>query len=166
MVVFLNKADMVDDAELMELVEMEVRELLSSYEFPGDDIPVVSGSATKVLECGCGSRECKWCGKIHELMDQVDSYIPTPERATDKPFLMPVEDVFTITGRGTVATGRVERGSVAKKLSAVKFWRNQAQLNRTRNTKAKYTSCQKKKAAVTPRSLTAIVRNSISGQLT
>jgi elongation factor Tu len=112
MVVFLNKADMVDDAELMELVEMEVRELLSSYEFPGDDIPVVSGSATKVLECGCGTRECKWCGKIHELMDQVDSYIPTPERATDKPFLMPVEDVFTITGRGTVATGRVERGSV------------------------------------------------------
>jgi elongation factor Tu len=112
MVVFLNKADMVDDAELMELVEMEVRELLSSYEFPGDDIPVVSGSATKVLECGCGQRDCKWCGKIHELMDQVDSYIPTPERATDKPFLMPVEDVFTITGRGTVATGRVERGSV------------------------------------------------------
>ena len=112
MVVFLNKADMVDDAELMELVEMEVRELLSSYEFPGDDIPVVSGSATKVLECGCGTRECKWCGKIHELMDKVDQYIPTPERATDKPFLMPVEDVFTITGRGTVATGRVERGVV------------------------------------------------------
>lgn len=112
MVVWLNKADMVDDAELMELVEMEVRELLSSYEFPGDDIPVVAGSAVKVLECGCGTRECKWCGKIHELMDQVDNYIPTPERATDKPFLMPVEDVFTITGRGTVATGRVERGTI------------------------------------------------------
>ena len=112
MVVFLNKADMVDDAELMELVEMEVRELLSSYDFPGDEIPFVSGSALKILECGCGKKECQWCGKIYELMDAVDSYIPTPERATDKPFLMPVEDVFTITGRGTVATGRVERGMV------------------------------------------------------
>ena len=112
MVVFLNKADMVDDAELMELVEMEVRELLSSYDFPGDEIPFVSGSALKILECGCGKRDCQWCGKIYELMDAVDSYIPTPERATDKPFLMPVEDVFTITGRGTVATGRVERGTV------------------------------------------------------
>jgi elongation factor Tu len=112
MVVFLNKADMVDDAELMELVEMEVRELLSSYEFPGDDIPIITGSAVKTLECGCAKRECQWCGKIHELMDAVDEYIPTPERATDKPFLMPVEDVFTITGRGTVATGRVERGAV------------------------------------------------------
>ena len=112
MVVFLNKADMVDDAELMELVEMEVRELLSSYDFPGDEIPFVSGSALKILECGCGKKECQWCGKIYELMDAVDSYIPTPERATDKPFLMPVEDVFTITGLGTVATGRVERGMV------------------------------------------------------
>ena len=112
MVVFLNKADMVDDAEVMELVEMEVRELLSSYDFPGDEIPFVSGSALKILECGCGKRDCQWCGKIYELMDAVDSYIPTPERATDKPFLMPVEDVFTITGRGTVATGRVERGTV------------------------------------------------------
>ena len=112
MVVFLNKADMVDDAELMELVEMEVRELLSSYDFPGDEIPFVSGSALKILECGCGKKECQWCGKIYELMEAVDSYIPTPERATDKPFLMPVEDVFTITGRGTVATGRVERGMV------------------------------------------------------
>jgi len=112
MVVFLNKADMVDDPELMELVEMEVRELLSSYDFPGDDIPFVSGSALKILECGCGKQECQWCGKIHELMAAVDSYIPTPERAVDKPFLMPVEDVFTITGRGTVATGRVERGAV------------------------------------------------------
>jgi elongation factor Tu len=112
MVVFLNKADMVDDQELMELVEMEVRELLSSYDFPGDEIPFVSGSALKMLECGCGKKECQWCGKVHELMAQVDSYIPTPERAIDKPFLMPVEDVFTITGRGTVATGRVERGVV------------------------------------------------------
>ena len=112
MVVFLNKADMVDDQELMELVEMEVRELLSSYDFPGDEIPFVSGSALKMLECGCGKKECQWCGKVHELMAQVDSYIPTPERAVDKPFLMPVEDVFSITGRGTVATGRVERGTV------------------------------------------------------
>jgi len=111
-VVFLNKADMVDDEELMELVEMEVRELLSEYEFPGDDIPIVSGSALKALECGCGQRDCEWCGKILELMDRVDEYIPTPERAVDKPFLMPIEDVFTITGRGTVATGRVERGTV------------------------------------------------------
>ena len=112
MVVFMNKADMVDDPELMELVEMEIRELLSSYEFPGDDIPVISGSALKALECGCAKKDCQWCGKILELMEAVDTYIPTPERATDKPFLMPVEDVFTITGRGTVATGRVERGIV------------------------------------------------------
>jgi len=112
MVVFMNKVDLVDDEELIELVEMEVRELLSSYEFPGDDIPIITGSAVKVLNCGCAQRDCKWCGKIFELMDAVDEYIPTPERATDKPFLMPVEDVFTITGRGTVATGRVERGQV------------------------------------------------------
>ena len=107
MVVFLNKADMVDDEELMELVEMEVRELLSSYEFPGDDIPVVSGSALKALE-----GDATYEAKIMELMDAVDEYIPTPVRDTDKNFLMPVEDVFTITGRGTVATGRVERGQV------------------------------------------------------
>ncbi len=111
-VVFLNKADMVDDPELIELVEMEVRELLNEYEFPGDDTPIVVGSALKALECGCGKRECEWCGKIWQLMDIVDEYIPTPERDIDKPFLMPVEDVFTITGRGTVATGRVERGKV------------------------------------------------------
>ena len=106
-VVFLNKADMVDDPELLELVEMEVRELLSEYNFPGDDIPVVVGSALKALENPTDPEATK-C--IMELMDAVDSYIPTPERATDKEFLMPVEDVFTITGRGTVATGRVERG--------------------------------------------------------
>lgn len=111
-VVYLNKSDMVDDEELMELVEMEVRELLSEYEFPGDDIPIVAGSALKSLECGCGKRECQWCGSIWKLMDEVDRYIPTPERDIDKPFLMPVEDVFSITGRGTVATGRVERGTV------------------------------------------------------
>ncbi len=112
MVVFMNKIDLVDDDELLELVEMEIRELLSTYEFPGDDIPVVMGSATKALACGCGSRDCEWCGRIWQLMDAVDEYIPEPVRATDKPFLMPIEDVFTITGRGTVVTGRVERGVV------------------------------------------------------
>ena len=106
-VVFLNKADMVDDEELLELVEMEVRELLSEYNFPGDDIPVIKGSALKALENPTDEASI---APILELMEAVDSYIPTPERATDKPFLMPVEDVFTITGRGTVATGRVERG--------------------------------------------------------
>ena len=106
-VVFLNKADMVDDLELLEIVEMEVRELLSEYDFPGDDIPVITGSALKALENPTDEEAIK---PILDLMDAVDSYIPTPERATDKPFLMPVEDVFTITGRGTVATGRVEAG--------------------------------------------------------
>ncbi|MDW7683786.1 MAG: elongation factor Tu [Bacillota bacterium] len=111
-VVFMNKADQVDDPELIELVEMEVRDLLNEYEFPGDDVPVVVGSALKALEHGCGTRDCPDCKVIWELMDAVDEYIPTPERDVDKPFLMPVEDVFTITGRGTVATGRVERGTV------------------------------------------------------
>jgi len=111
-VVFLNKVDMLDDPELLELVEIEVRDLLSKYEFPGDDIPVVSGSAVKALECGCAKRECEWCGQIWKLLDAVDEYIPTPERAIDQPFLMAIEDVFTITGRGTVVTGRVERGIV------------------------------------------------------
>lgn len=104
-VVFLNKCDMVDDEELLELVEMEVRDLLSEYDFPGDDIPVIKGSALKALE-----GDAEWEGKILELMEAVDEYIPTPQRETDKPFMMPVEDVFSITGRGTVATGRVERG--------------------------------------------------------
>jgi elongation factor Tu len=107
MVVFMNKADAVDDAELLELVELEVRELLSAYEFPGDDIPVIKGSALKALE---GDPE--WEKTVEELMDAVDSYIPTPERDVEKPFLMPVEDIFTIQGRGTVATGRIERGKV------------------------------------------------------
>ncbi|MEK3979631.1 elongation factor Tu [Psychrobacillus sp. FSL K6-2836] len=107
LVVFMNKCDMVDDEELLELVEMEIRDLLSEYDFPGDDIPVIKGSALKALE-----GEADWEEKIVELMDAVDSYIPTPERQTDKPFMMPVEDVFSITGRGTVATGRVERGQV------------------------------------------------------
>jgi elongation factor Tu len=107
MVVFMNKADAVDDEELLELVELEVRELLSAYEFPGDDIPVIKGSALKALE-----GDEKWEKTVEELMDAVDSYIPTPERDVEKPFLMPVEDIFTIQGRGTVATGRVERGRV------------------------------------------------------
>ena len=107
LVVFLNKCDMVDDEELLELVEMEVRDLLSEYEFPGDDIPVIKGSALKALE-----GEAEWEEKINELMAAVDEYIPTPARDTEKPFMMPVEDVFSITGRGTVATGRVERGQV------------------------------------------------------
>ena len=111
-IVFMNKVDQVDDDELLELVEMEIRELLSEYEFPGDEIPIIKGSALKALECGCGKRDCEWCGQIWKLMDAVDSYIPEPHRATDKPFLMPIEDVFTITGRGTVTTGRVERGVV------------------------------------------------------
>jgi elongation factor Tu len=107
LVVFMNKCDMVDDEELLELVEMEVRDLLSDYDFPGDDIPVIKGSALKALE-----GDAEWEAKILELMDAVDSYIPTPPRDVDKPFMMPVEDVFSITGRGTVATGRVERGQV------------------------------------------------------
>ncbi|MFC1711864.1 elongation factor Tu [Patescibacteria group bacterium] len=111
-VVFLNKVDAVDDKELLDLVEMEVRELLTKYKFPGDKIPIVRGSALKALECGCGKKDCKWCSKIMELMDQVDTYIPTPVRELDKPFLMPVEDVFSIKGRGTVVTGRIARGKV------------------------------------------------------
>ncbi|MEG3065746.1 MAG: elongation factor Tu [Acetomicrobium sp.] len=111
-IVFMNKVDMVDDEELLDLVEMEVRELLSSYDFPGDEVPIIRGSALKALECGCGKRECEWCGKIWELMDACDSYIPLPERPMDQPFLMPIEDVFSITGRGTVVTGRVERGRI------------------------------------------------------
>ena len=107
LVVFLNKCDMVDDEELIDLVEMETRELLSEYEFPGDDIPVIRGSALKALE-----GDAAWVSKVEELMANVDEYIPTPQRETDKPFLMPIEDVFTITGRGTVVTGRVERGQV------------------------------------------------------
>ena len=112
LVVFLNKTDQVDDPELIELVELEVRELLSEYDFPGDEVPVIKGSALKALECGCGKRECPNCGPILELMDAVDEYIPEPVRDVDKPFLMPVEDVFSITGRGTVGTGRIERGRV------------------------------------------------------
>ena len=111
-VVFMNKVDQVDDPELLELVEMEIRDLLSSYEFPGDDIPVVQGSALRALECTSDDLSDPAYAPILKLMDEVDAYIPTPERKADLPFLMPVEDVFTITGRGTVATGRVERGQI------------------------------------------------------
>lgn len=111
-VVFLNKVDMVDDPELIELVEMEIRELLSEYEYPGEEIPVIKGSALKAHECNCGKEDCPWCSGIYELLKAIDDYIPTPKRDTDKPFLLSVEDVFSITGRGTVATGRLERGLV------------------------------------------------------
>ena len=111
-VVFMNKIDAVDDSELADLVEMEIKELLNKYKFPGDKTPIIRGSALKALECGCGKKDCQWCGPILELMDQVDEFIPTPPRALDKPFLMPIEDVFSIKGRGTVVTGRAERGVV------------------------------------------------------
>jgi elongation factor Tu len=111
-VVFLNKTDMVDDPELLELVELEIRELLSKYDFPGDETPIVRGSALKALECGCGKEGCASCQCITELMDAVDSFVPMPVRDVDKPFLMAVEDVFSISGRGTVVTGRVERGVI------------------------------------------------------
>ena len=111
-VVFLNKVDMVDDPELLDLVELEVRELLSGYDFPGEATPVIRGSALKALECGCGKPECQWCKGIWQLMDAVDTYIPEPVRDIDKPFLLPIEDVFSISGRGTVVTGRAERGVI------------------------------------------------------
>jgi elongation factor Tu len=110
--VALNKVDLVDDPELLDLVEMEVRDLLKKYNFPGDEVPIVRVSALKSLECGCGKRDCKWCGPIWKLLDTIDNYIPLPKRERDKPFLMPVEDVFSIKGRGTVPTGRVERGVI------------------------------------------------------
>jgi elongation factor Tu len=112
MVVYVNKVDMLDDPELLDLVEVEVRELLTKYEYPGDDVPVIRGSALEAMTCGCGKEECEKCKSVLELMDAVDSYIPEPVRDLDKPFLMSVEDVFSITGRGTVATGRVERGKI------------------------------------------------------
>jgi elongation factor Tu len=111
-VVFMNKVDMVDDPELLDLVELEVRDLLKKYEFPGDDVPVIRGSALKALNCGCGKDDCANCKPILDLMAAVDAYIPQPVREIEKPFLMPVEDVFSISGRGTVVTGRVERGKV------------------------------------------------------
>jgi elongation factor Tu len=111
-VVFLNKVDMVDDPELIELVELELRELLSKYEFPGEEIPIIRGSALKAMQHGCGDEKCESCGPIFQLMKAVDDYVPEPKRDVDKPFLMPIEDVFSISGRGTVVTGRVERGMV------------------------------------------------------
>ena len=112
MVVALNKVDIMEDEELLELVELEVRELLTKYKFPGDDTPVVRVSAVKALECACGKAECEWCGRILKLMEAVDTFIPMPDRPKDKPFLMQIEDVFSIKGRGTVATGRVDRGMI------------------------------------------------------
>jgi len=112
LMVALNKIDLMEDPELLDLVEMEVRDLLKKYGFPGDEVPVVRVSALKSLECGCGKRECQWCGGIWKLLDAIDEYIPMPKRDRDKPFLMPVEDVFSIKGRGTVPTGRVERGVI------------------------------------------------------
>jgi len=111
-IVALNKADVMEDEELLEIEEMEIRELLTKYNFPGDELPIVRVSAFKAGECGCGKRDCQWCGPIWKLMDAVDEYIPMPVRAKDQPFLMPIEDVFSIKGRGTVPTGRVERGVI------------------------------------------------------
>ncbi|MBN2208601.1 MAG: elongation factor Tu [Candidatus Coatesbacteria bacterium] len=111
-IVYLNKVDLVDDKDLIEIIDMEVRELLDKFEFHGDEVPIIRGSARKALECGCGKEECENCGSMFALLKAVDEYIPTPERAIDKPFLLSVEDVFSIQGRGTVATGRVERGVV------------------------------------------------------
>ena len=110
--VALNKVDMMDDPELLELVELEVRDLLNQYQFPGDETPIIRVSALKALECGCGKRECEWCSGVWELLDAIDDYIPVPPRRRELPFLMPVEDVFSIKGRGTVVTGRVERGMI------------------------------------------------------
>lgn len=111
-VVFLNKTDMVEDKELVELVREEIKDLLKKYEFPGDEVPIIEGSALKALECGCGKKDCKVCGPIFQLIDALDSYVPAPTRDTEKPFLMPIEDIFSIEGRGTVVTGRIERGMV------------------------------------------------------
>ena len=110
--VALNKIDMMEDEELLQLVELELRDLLTKYKFPGDKTPIIRVSAAKALECGCGKPGCQWCDKILKLMDAVDDFIPTPVRVKDKPFIMPVEDVFSIKGRGTVVTGRIERGVV------------------------------------------------------
>jgi len=110
MVVFLNKIDLVDDPELADLVEEEIRELLNKYQYDGAKVPIIRGSALKAAECGCGKKDCQWCGPILKLMEAVDEHIPTPKRDTEKPFLMPIEDIFSIKGRGTVVTGRVERG--------------------------------------------------------
>ncbi len=111
-VVFLNKIDQVDDPELLDLVEVEIRDLLKKYDFPGDKIPIIRGSALKAYKCGCGKKDCKYCGPILELVEALDTYVKEPKRDVDKPFLMPIEDIFSIKGRGTVATGRVERGKI------------------------------------------------------
>ena len=112
MVVFLSKTDLVEDTELLDIVEVEIRDLLNKYNFPGDKTPIIRGAALKALECMCAKRECQWCGSIWKLMDAIDEFIPEPVREVDKPFLMQIEDVFSIKGRGTVGTGRVERGKI------------------------------------------------------
>src|SRR5476649_136718 len=210
LVVFLNKVDMVDDPELIDLVEMEVRELLTKYKFPGEEVPVIRGSALKALE---ETTPGEWSAKIQELMDAVDKYIPIPERDVDKPYLMPVEDVFTITGRGTVATGRIERGKVKvgdeieivglmekprkTVVTGIEMFRKlldegvagdnvgvllrgiertdiergqvlakPGRSSRTRNSRARSTSCRRKRAAGTRRSSTGTGRSSTSGRRT
>jgi len=154
LVVALNKCDMVDDKEFIELVELDLRELLNRYEYPGDDIPIVRISALKALE---GDPE--WSPKIMELMNAVDTYIPEPERPVDLPFLMPIEDVFTIEGRGTVTTGRVERGKLKKNeeieivgIHPARCWRSPARSSRTRSSRPRSTSSARKRAAATRRS--------------
>jgi len=141
MVVYMNKADQVDDDELLELVEMEVRDLLSTYEFPGDDTPIITGSALKAFE---GDESDIGVPSIHKLVEQMDSYIPMPDRAIDGDYLMPVEDVFSISGRGTVVTGRIERGVVnvgdeIEIVSVVRYWRSRARLRRTRSSRQRFT---------------------------
>jgi len=161
-VVFLNKADMVDDAELLELVEMEVRELLSKYDFPGDDTPIIAGSARLALE---GDQSDIGVPAILKLVDALDSWIPEPERAIDKPFLMPVEDVFSIcwtrVRQATTLACCCAAPSVTTS-SVARFWPSRVRSSRTPSSKAKSTSCRRTKAAVTPRSSTATVRSSTS----
>ena len=175
-VVFLNKADQVDDPELLELVEMEVRETLNEYDFPGDDTPIIVGSALKALEYSGDDINAPELKPIWDLMDAVDNYIPTPDRKSDQPFLMPVEDVMTITGRGTVATGRVERGVLKlndeveivgltdekKRLSVARFFLSPVQSILIQSSRARFTSLLRTRAAVIHRSSITIVLSSIS----
>ncbi len=188
--VFLNKCDQVDDEELLELVEMEVRELLDFYGFPGDDTPIIRGSALNALVSESNDPNAPEYACIKELMDAVDTWIPTPDRKADQPFLMPIEDVFTISGRGTVVTGRVERGRVkigdkveivglkdestettvtgtemfhkTLEYAVVRFWLLRRAFTPTPSSRARFTFCPRKKAAVTPRSSTTTVRSSTS----
>ncbi len=188
-VVYLNKVDLMEDEELLELVEMELRELLSKYNFPGDDIPIIRGAAVKALESASTDPQAPEYESIHKLMEAVDNYIPTPERAVDRPFLMPIEDVFGIKGRGTVVTGRIERGKIksgeeieiigftatrkvvvtglsARTSSAVRCWPSRAASRRTRCSTPRYTSSPRKRAGGTRRSSTATGRSSTFARLT